>query len=529
MRLKNTKLLLWIPLALALLCWPHSTVRAEELNMKNHSQFIDPAGFVLIDGKPRLILGMYGTHSDEQLQQLAENGYNLIAQVWPPTTEALDRIQKYGLYGCVNFPYDPRVKDPADESPPPEQCEPLVNVINEVKDHPALLGWELRDEVIAHSVWYDSGWKRNDEMAELERLIEAQAQADPELAEVRLERLRKGKKLMGRGLASDGEALWDALWTELGEEGPNPRLRTSYGWKRSDRATEGLGRLCEYVREQDGKHLIWTNHAALNSIARLSKLNAFADAAGNDHYPITGVHTPSTDDHPEEIGWFTKRMRAAAPGKSCWMVIQGFGWRDLDWTGVGYQIGEGWSANPDPDLGRRPNLRETRFMAYDAIVHGANALLYYGSDFIEGGPHVGGYGKGEPLGDRDVPQIWTDMMTIGRELRALEPAILGQAPSKEPTSAAEETMGPLDGQGPALMLRKTGEDWVLIVANETKWTGAFTVSDLPAELEGAALYRLNSGDSVTVSDGGFRDGIYGYGVNVYATSRRFEATETGNP
>ena len=359
----------------------------------------------------------------------------------------------------MNLPYDPRVKDPAEQSPPPEQSEQVLQIISDVKDHPALLGYELRDEIIAHSVWYDSGWNRNDELAELKKLIEAQTEDDPEVTEERLRRVRRAKKLISRGLAVDGEAILDELWAELGQEGPNPRLRPSYNWARCDRAIEGLGRLCEYVREQDGEHLIWANHASLNSIARLAKLNAFVDAAGSDHYPVTGVHTPSTDDHLEEIGWFTDRMRAAAPGKSCWMVLQAFGWRDLDWTGQSYEIGKGWGINPDTNLGRRPKMRETRFMAYDAIIHGANAILYYGSDFIEGGIHRGGYGKGAPLGNQEPPQLWKDVMAIGRELRALEPAILGQSPPVQPTSAMEENMGPLDGQGPALMLRKTGEDW----------------------------------------------------------------------
>jgi hypothetical protein len=196
------------------------------------------------------------------------------------------------------------------------------------------------------------------------------------------------------------------------------------------------------------------------------------------------------------------------------MVLQGFGWRDF--------VEEKWHTNPDQTLGRRPNLRETRFMAYDAIVHGANGIIYYGSDFLEGGVHRGGYFKGAPLGNREVPQLWKDMMTVGRELRALEPAILADAPPIQPKATSEETMGPLDGRGPALMLRHVGQDWVLIVANETNWTEAFSVSDLPAELEGRVLHRLYSDDTVTVRDGRFRDGIVGWGVQVYATSRQFE-------
>jgi len=72
-------------------------------------------------------------------------------------------------------------------------------------------------------------------------------------------------------------------------------------------------------------------------------------------------------------------------------------------------------------------------------------------------------------------------------------------------------MGPVDARGPALMLRQVGRDWVLIVVNETRWTGAFDVSKLPRELEGKTLYRLGCDDSVTVGKGGFRDGVLGGG------------------
>ena len=506
--------LICLLMALCLGCGHQPGLEANRPPPAKASPFVDRSGFVLIDGQPRLILGMYGTHSDAQLQDMAANGYNLVAQFWPPTAESLDRVWKHGLYGSVHLYYDPRVKDPAESSPPPEQWPGLAEMVSTFKNHPGFLAWELYDEITAQSVWYDTGWKRNDELAQLEQLIKG---ADPTLAADRLDRLRKSKSLMSRGLPAEGEAVLDALWAELDQQGPNPRLRGSYSWARADRMAEGLGRLCEYLRRQDGRHLIWTNHAAVNSIERLAKLSAHVDAAGCDHYPVDGVETPSTGQNLQEIGWFTDRMRTAGPGKSCWMVLQAFGWRDF--------VEEKWHTNPDESLGRRPNLRETRFMAYDAIVHGANALVYYGSDFLEGGVHRGGYFKGEPLGDRPVPQMWNDLMTVGRELRALEPAIVAEAPPAQATATSEETMGPVDGQGPALMLRQAGNDWVLIVVNETRWTGAFGVSGLPTELNGLALHRLYSGDTVTVREGHLRDGINGWGVNVYATSRRFEAAE----
>jgi hypothetical protein len=49
------------------------------------------------------------------------------------------------------------------------------------------------------------------------------------------------------------------------------------------------------------------------------------------------------------------------------------------------------------------------------------------------------------------------------------------------------------------------------------------VKQLPKEIEGRTLYRLDSEETRVVTDGGFRDGMRGLGVHVYATSRDFES------
>jgi hypothetical protein len=189
-------------------------------------------------------------------------------------------------------------------------------------------------------------------------------------------------------------------------------------------------------------------------------------------------------------------MRETAPRKSIWMVLQGFGWRDLSEEG---------KSDPDPRKGRRPSFSETRFMAYDAIVHGANAILYWGTHSIE---------KESPL--------WRDLMKVAREIRALEPGITGKRLGNEPVAIADETFGSIDGQGPRLMLRKTGKDWVLIAVNEHAQGIAFAVNKLPEEMEGQTLYRLYSDEAHIVEDKAIADGIRGFGVHVYSTSRRFE-------
>ena len=113
-------------------------------------------------------------------------------------------------------------------------------------------------------------------------------------------------------------------------------------------------------------------------------------------------------------------------------------------------------------------------------------------------------------------------MKIARELRVLEPGITGKHPRNEPIAIADETYGSIDEQGPRLMLRNTGKDWILIAVNEYAQSIAFTISKLPEEIEGKALYRLYSDEDHIVENQAIYDGIRGFGVHVYATSRHFE-------
>jgi hypothetical protein len=231
------------------------------------------------------------------------------------------------------------------------------------------------------------------------------------------------------------------------------------------------------------------------------KYNQPIDAVGCDIYPVpfspTSGHSDLKDTNLSSVGAYTDRMREAAPGKSIWMVLQGFGWRDLSEEG---------KEDTDPRKGRRPGFSQTRFMAYDAIVHGANALLYWGTHAIE----------------KDSV-LWQDLMKIAKELRALEPGIVGEGPRSAPISTADETYGSIDGQGPRLMLRKAGHDWILVAVNDHSQGISFTVNKLPQELEGKTLYRLYSDETHEIRSGAFHDGIRGFGTHVYATNRRFEA------
>jgi len=453
-------------------------------------------GFLKINGTPRLIIGLYELpKDDEKLAEIAAHGFNLVRV--PPDASVLDRIQQHGLYAwiCLGSAVELSKND--------AEGEPrLAGTINKFKEHPALLVWELPDEALWNIWWSRFPWVFGGQQNDLRKRIEA-AKANTPAATVAQWRslLSRAEDYSERGLWKQAEELYDRLWAELKVENPHPTWKMSQCTAESDRLIEATARGCHLVRQLDPRHPIWQNHAPRNSVAGVRRYNQMVDAAGCDIYPAPfnyGVgHSDLKDMNLSSVGAYTDRMREAAPGKSIWMVLQGFGWRDLSKEG---------KSDPDPAKGRRPRLAETRFMAYDALVHGANAILYWGTDYIE----------------KDSV-LWKDLMKTARELRALEPALVGARVESMPVAMVDETYGSIDGQGIRLMLRRVADDWVLIAVNECTQGVSFQVRQLPQEMEGRTLYQLFSEETQVVTKGVFRDGIRGLGVHVYATSRDFES------
>jgi len=475
-------------------CWAQATP-AGHSNPSVDSCF-NQESFLRIDGTARLIIGLYELpEDDEKLREAAESGFNLVRA--PQDIKALDRIGKHGLYAwiCLGSAAQLREADQDNE-------QKLAEIINKFKDQSSLLVWELPDEALWNIWWSRFNWVFGGQQQELRKHIKearnATTNVDPAKGILLLE---KANDYNNRGLWNQAEEIYDTLWSQLQAKNPHPDWKMSQCPAQANDLADAIARGCRAVKHLDLKHPIWQNHAPRNSVRSLAKYNHAIDAVGCDIYPVpfnpTSGHSDLKDTNLSSVGAYTDRMREAAPGKSIWMVLQGFGWRDLSEEG---------REDTDPRKGRRPYFSETRFMAYDAIVHEANALLYWGTHYIE----------------KDST-LWRDLMKIAKELRALEPGIVGERPKNTPISVADETYGSIDGQGPRLMLRKAGQDWLIIAVNEHSQGISFTVSKLPAELEGKTLYSLYSEETHKVENSAFHDGIHGFGVHVYATSRRFEA------
>lgn len=468
----------------------------------------------LMDGKPRLILGLYEHPAeDARLRQAVEAGFNLI--YCPADAKALDRVRDAGANAWINLGGDLDLSVETEK-----RRAALLAMVNRFKSHPALLIWEGPDEAPWNNYWAASDFMHTQEFPAMNAAIEQRGGEATELRGM----VAQMRELLARGLADRFEAVRSNFWQRMGKPCPNPAIRIGDSLIHARRMADGITAGLEAVRQADPHHALWLNHAPCNSLATLRLYNRAADMAGCDIYPIpanfgTG-HSDIGNIWPSCVGDYTDRTRKAAPGKACAMVLQGFGWRDLE---PATQRGK------DPRIGRRPGYAESRFMAYNALMHGANALLYWGTAYAKSDADPAS-ARGETTGETRVEsQLWRDLLQLVRELRALEPALLAPPVRRQPQAAIEEWFGSNDGTGLRLSLRRVGDDYVLLAANETgNGNGimggglAFTVQNLPAALEGRILYRLGSDESHVVKGRAFRDGVQRSDVHVYATSRRFE-------
>jgi hypothetical protein len=450
---------------------------------------------LLVNGQPRFILGLYENPRDEAvLKEAVEAGFNLI-QCAPDVAE-LDRVQRLGAMAWVNV--GGALDLSADTA---NRRQQLTALANRLSRHPALLVWEGPDEIL-----WNNWWAAIEQLdAELETMRTA-AQGNAALEALS----RRAHDLYDRGLYTEFEKVRAEFWRKAGRPAPNEGVRIDDAPARVRKSGDGVTAGIHVLREVDARHVIWLNHAPRNSLNDLRLYNRAVDMAGCDIYPappnLAVGHSDLVDLGLTSVGAYTERMRQAAPGKACAMVLQGFGWRDLQPKVNEHEMAVG--------IGRRPTWAESRFMAYDAIIHGANAILYWGTANLKPVED-----DGSPVNGR--PRLWHDLLRVARELRALEPALVAP-PLQSHRVRQAETCGSIDGTGILCTVRRVDDDFVVLVVNETVNRLGFSLENLPARLNGRTLYRLYSPEEHQIADRRLVDGMKSKDVHVYATSRRFE-------
>lgn len=450
---------------------------------------------LMVNGQPRFFLGLYENPRDDAvLQEAVEAGFNLIQCA--PDIAQLDRVHRLGAMAWVNVG---GALDLSDDTA--KRRQRLTETVRRVAAHPALLVWEGPDEILWNNWWVTMEQIRS-ELGMMRTVAQGKAELEALGSRVR--------DLFDRGLYDEFEKVRAKFWQKAGRSAPSAAARVDDAAARVRKSGDGITAGIRALREVDARHVIWLNHAPRSSLADLRLYNRAADMVGCDIYPsppnLAVGHSDLPDTGLTSVGAYTERMRQAAPGKACAMVLQGFGWRDLREKVSEHEMVVG--------IGRRPTWAESRFMAYDAIIHGANAIVYWGTAHMKPVEDDGSPASGRP-------RLWHNLLRVARELAALEQALVAP-PLKSPVVRQADTYGSIDGKGILCTARRVDDDFVLLVVNETGDGLRFSIEGLPARLDGRTLYRLYSPEEQQVAGRQLTDGIRPRDVHVYATSRRFE-------
>ncbi len=268
-------------------------------------------------------------------------------------------------------------------------------------------------------------------------------------------------------------------------------------------SAEGLYEGYCFLRALDQQHIIWTNHAPRNTIAELAHFNRATDIAGADIYPVPeGVgHSDLPNKTISVVGDETDKNRQAVLGeKPVFMVLQGFGWAEL--------------SKPDPKRPPvMPTFKQSRFMAYDAILHGANGLLYWGTHYT-----------------KKPSRFWSELRSLISELAALQDILASET---LPASAAAQIVRITEHKGSApapasrvarppvrLMHKRHNRFNYLFLINESPEARNVVLS-LPPALKAQRWRRLFEGKELGAAKHRLALSLAGYDVAVLSDNLRF--------
>jgi len=140
------------------------------------------------------------------------------------------------------------------------------------------------------------------------------------------------------------------------------------------------------IKQADPNHLLYMNHAPTNLVKTMRPYNAGTDIVAMDIYPVNPggiVHQFALfeDGHQgdlnnmtiSQVGEYVDKMRqVTGPDRPLFMVLQAFAWEKL--------VNKDKFQQRDEKI-LYPTYGQTRFMAFQALIKGANGIIYWGSGY----------------------------------------------------------------------------------------------------------------------------------------------------
>ena len=284
---------------------------------------LDEDGMLIVDDQRVFVFGCYwNPGTSDGLEQLRKAGFNLVRG--GADRAALDEIARHGLMAWV--PLGGSVIAPSTEA----DERKLESLAKPLLDHPALAVWEVPDEAL-WNVWYRRLQRLAKEREKLRTMCSEQEKAGHDRERVR--------SLMGRESQLRATADWEAAEAvnrQIRELLSAPAQDADMQLSRAPRAAEELQtrmlRGYRALHQLDGRP-IWMNYAPRNTMEDMRRYADAADIVGCDIYPVpvrySSGHSDLANRQLSCVGDYTDRFQKVGGERPVWMVLQGFGWRDI--------------------------------------------------------------------------------------------------------------------------------------------------------------------------------------------------------
>lgn len=300
-------------------------------------------------------------------------------------------------------------------------------------------------------------------------------------------KVEKFKKVVETNRNHPALAFWkgedEPLWGEMNSK------------EKGTKAPQTLALPYKMLHQLDPNHPMVVIQAPRGTVQELAGYRNVLDVTGADVFPISyppGGHLANFPNKDiSSVGDWTKMLVEAAGGKPIWMTLQ------VSFSGT---------ATPGKTL-RMPTFPQERFMTYQAIINGANALNYFG-----------GANK-LTLNQRDAKlgYNWTFWESV---LKPVLAEINAKGPLAEALVAPNSKL-PIKakGEGMELCAREVGKElYILACSREPLKTNQIEFTGLPKDIsEGVVLFEEPR--KVTAKDGAMKDWFAPYDVHVYKFSK----------
>ena len=291
----------------------------------------------------------------------------------------------------------------------------------------------------------------------------------------------------------------------VGEFGTHPAVlfwetedEPSYQWKKPGPRIppEKIKAAYALLKQLDAKRLVYLNHSPTNLISTLQAYNPGGDILATDIYPViphgirelyalwpSGRHGDLSDTHISQAGRYADKIRqVAGPSRATFIVLQAFAWENLR------------EKNRDRAAVLYPTREQLRFMAWQAIVHGVNGILWWGLSY-----------------NTEGSKVWQDVAAVVSEMKLHEVAVNG-ASEKMPLDLTYRDTGHSIDRGVEWIIKQAAGARLLVIVNSDPNPVDVDIHGLPGS---GAVEAMPSPKGVQIAPRHLRVQLSPFGVQLF--------------